>query len=304
MFFYKAFNLIINSQIPLIGYEKISKSELDKHNLDKVYIRKESITLNSSLHSELDTIDGIVKGILKCQISSGKFIDIEPHPEAEIGLIQVVVGGMLIAALLRQRGLLVLHGSCVANHNGIIAFVGDAGWGKSTLANFFSQNGYAFISDDLCVIDVYDYPPRVLPGPAITKLWPDSGEFFTSNYDMLPKVHENTIKRVHSFNKQENSKTKISSKLRKVYLLEGIRRKQNAVKLLSGQKTFLELTKHTRSNKWLSSQVFQKAHFGQCTTLLKQVPVSLLQRKHSLDSLHEIKEVIEQDLDNSLNLAE
>ena len=49
----------------------------------------------------------------------------------------------LFLLLLRQRGLLTLHASVIRSKGkDYIGFVGDSGYGKSTLAEYFSQQGY------------------------------------------------------------------------------------------------------------------------------------------------------------------
>lgn len=295
---YSAFNLLIKSDFFLPGYESFIKEKDRNSQLDTISIERADIALDSirGMKNSAQEFSGAAEDLFKCRILDGKKIIVDPDPAANIDYIQVLIGGMLMAALLRQRGYLVLHGSCVADDFGAIAFIGDAGWGKSTLANFYARQGYTFISDDLLVLDLQKRSVTVLQGPASTKLWPDSGEFFTENYDAHPQVHRNTIKRMLSVNQECDTREEYSTVLKKIYVLEGIKREEYAITQLSGRDAFIELTKHTRVNKWLTEGPLIKNHFKQCASLMEIVPVSLLRRKKSLKDLREIKMLIDQDL--------
>ncbi|MCI0530310.1 MAG: hypothetical protein L0Y56_22930, partial [Nitrospira sp.] len=77
--------------------------------------------------------------LLSAETTVGKFfvvgndeIVIQPVPGVEEAQLRLFLLGPVMAMLLRQRGLLVLHASAVAIDNGAVAFLGDTGWGKST----------------------------------------------------------------------------------------------------------------------------------------------------------------------------
>ena len=57
----------------------------------------------------------------------------------------------LLPRVIAQRGKMVLHGCGLADDYGVSLFLGNSGWGKSTLAHYLSQQGMTLISDD-CVV--------------------------------------------------------------------------------------------------------------------------------------------------------
>jgi hypothetical protein len=79
--------------------------------------------------------------------------------------------GPVLATVLHQRGLLVLHGSAISSKWGLIAFVGDSGAGKSTTAGWFATNVAPLFTDDLLPVTITeDGTPLVLPGYPLIKL--------------------------------------------------------------------------------------------------------------------------------------
>jgi hypothetical protein len=60
----------------------------------------------------------------------------------------------VIPRILGQQGKLVLHASAVILPNGkAIAFLGNSGWGKSTIASSFYDKGASLITDDCLLIE-------------------------------------------------------------------------------------------------------------------------------------------------------
>lgn len=112
-------------------------------------------------------------------IRDGQEVRIDHEPGFDKNLLQSYLFGSALAALLMQRGMLLLHASVVASSEGAYAFMGKAGSGKSTLAAAFCAQGLRVVADDLCAISfseagiplVYSgYPDiRLLP-PTFEKL--------------------------------------------------------------------------------------------------------------------------------------
>lgn len=74
------------------------------------------------------------------------------------------------------QGKIVLHASAVEIADGAVAFVGDSGRGKSTLAAGFATGGFRFLTDDGLVLESSDSGYRVLPSHPSIRLWHDSEE--------------------------------------------------------------------------------------------------------------------------------
>jgi hypothetical protein len=81
---------------------------------------------------------------------------------------------VLPLALSCQRKL-VFHGSAVVVDGGALAFLGQSGMGKSTLATAFALNGAKLITDDGLHIEQSDDGQwQARPGHGSLRLWPDS----------------------------------------------------------------------------------------------------------------------------------
>src|ERR1700734_948458 len=95
--------------------------------------------------------------------------------ELEAGVTAREASGFVLGTsfgiLLHQRGALVLHGAAVAQGGRAVAICGHSGAGKSTLAAALCCEGFAFVTDDICVVSPdAQHRPVVLPDGRQLKL--------------------------------------------------------------------------------------------------------------------------------------
>jgi len=112
-----------------------------------------------------------IPGVGKFLVRNGNEIVIETSNETECSWLIV---GTPLAALLQQRGLLVLHASVVETEFGAIAFAGNSGVGKSTIAAGMMERGYGqLLADELCVVEKCPDSRQayVWPGSIEVLLW-------------------------------------------------------------------------------------------------------------------------------------
>jgi hypothetical protein len=92
----------------------------------------------------------------------------EVHVRRDLGgrfeLLPILLAGTVSAFLLTLRGETVLHASAVAIDGAALAFVGQSGRGKSTLAAVLSGNGANVVADDVLTVDTS--PPVTCTGGA------------------------------------------------------------------------------------------------------------------------------------------
>lgn len=107
--------------------------------------------------------------------ADGRDIVIAPADKGDDTAIRTFLFGTVLAIVLQRRGLLPLHASCVRVGDKAVAFAGDSGVGKSTLAAILWKRGYQPLTDDITVVDV-NAPggPAALPSFPRLKLWRDS----------------------------------------------------------------------------------------------------------------------------------
>ena len=77
---------------------------------------------------------------------------------------------------LSKLGKLVFHASAVELAGGAVAFLGESGRGKSTLAASFAVNGYCFLTDDGLFVEQDQCGFAVIPNNPSVRLWQDTHE--------------------------------------------------------------------------------------------------------------------------------
>lgn len=104
----------------------------------------------------------------------GREVVVQRAPGAGDGEVRVFLLGTVLAVVCHRRGLLPLHACCVRVGDRAVAFAGDSGMGKSTLAFRLQARGYTLLADDVTVLDMAT-PGRPLALPAFPRLrlWRD-----------------------------------------------------------------------------------------------------------------------------------
>ncbi|MBU0724725.1 MAG: HPr kinase [Alphaproteobacteria bacterium] len=116
-----------------------------------------------------------VRNVADYLVRNGNEVIIDtPHSEDTPDVTLFLLGSVL-GFLCHQRGLLPLHASCVEFEGRVIAFAGQSGAGKSTIAALLLSQGARLLSDDITVIDVHAAGgPVMLPSFPRQKLWRDT----------------------------------------------------------------------------------------------------------------------------------
>lgn len=139
-----------------------------------------------------------VRDRLTCCIRGGREIRVIPNPRYRDDLEDVVglVFDVLLAVILQQRGLVVLHAATLHYQGHVVAFLGDRGAGKSTTAAYLTANGFQLLDDDLMVTDITQSPCNVLAGSTRLRLRPSSAEVIGDRFFDLPLAHPYEDKRL------------------------------------------------------------------------------------------------------------
>lgn len=85
-------------------------------------------------------------------VENGRVITLERGAAAEDEMIGLHFADSVLAAALRQNGMLVLHANAVATRRGALAISGVSGAGKSTTLATLLRRGCAMLADDLTVL--------------------------------------------------------------------------------------------------------------------------------------------------------
>lgn len=130
-------------------------------------------------------------GIARFLASDGRRLVFSPAPGIPVDDILVFATGTAMAAVLYQRGALLLHGSAVVHEGQAYVFCGHSGAGKSTLAGALSQAGCELLCDDFCSIEQADGgKPMVQPDGRALRLYRDSIDRLGLTDSMGPKIRQ------------------------------------------------------------------------------------------------------------------
>jgi hypothetical protein len=106
----------------------------------------------------------------------GKQVQCCPLPDVPESTIRHLFLDQIIPLVLSRRESLVLHASAILTAEGVIAFVGKSGQGKSTLAACFGQIGYPVISDDYLMLRKMVQDWIAIPSYPGVRLWPKASD--------------------------------------------------------------------------------------------------------------------------------
>ena len=100
----------------------------------------------------------------------------------------------VLPLVLNLRGQDALHATAVLTPQGVCAFAGPAGVGKSTLAAGFLLAGYPVISDDCLVLKEQEGRIVAVPGYPGLRLWDDVAQSLSLDHRHLHSVAHYTTK--------------------------------------------------------------------------------------------------------------
>ncbi len=108
-------------------------------------------------------------------VEGGRCVTLQRAGAAEDERLAEQFIGFVLVAILRQRGLLVLHAGAVATRSGAWLISGVSGAGKSTTVSALLARGCALLADDVSVLTrMPDGRIHVLPGMPQVALCPDA----------------------------------------------------------------------------------------------------------------------------------
>jgi hypothetical protein len=303
MFAYSAYNLRIHSELEFPELVTAPEPPDREECLPDVVIACRQIS-----GSEVEAANGESRflGLLdlgnvgRFLVEFGRSIVVEPASGIGEDILRPCILGPIFAVLLRQRGLLVLHASSVAIHGEAIAFLGHSGWGKSTLATAFYNQGYRLLTDDVLAIQLGEGNPKTLPGYPHVRLLPDSAASLGYDFEALAPIHDGAPKRnnflVRGFRQS-------SLLLHKLYVLENIEHACHEIQPLHPQEALVELIRHSRVTNLLQAKNSVSSHLNQCAELIQKVPICRLKRRRSLSAISDLVKLIEEDVAKKPDIA-
>jgi hypothetical protein len=221
-------------------------------------------------------------------VSGGRKVVVTPEPGVESALLRLYIQGMMLAAILHQRGLFVLHSSIVSSGGRCIAFVGSVGAGKSTMASGFHARGWSVVADDNAAIDLEKSPPMVMPAFPSLKIYPAVAAALGYDQTDLRPVHDSQPKQAQPV---VSGFSTAPVPLDAIYVLD--REAPPEISRLSAVESVTELIRNSVPTRW--GVAGDGRHLKMCAALAGRVPVF---RARTFTGLQQIGEVLDRIRDH------
>ncbi len=170
---YRAFGMVIESefpiaQVPVSDGEETPDVVIRASDLSGYAIPEDRFVVSAdSVLFQIETI-----GVFR--VTNGNLVEVDVKKELTDDHLAVYLMGSCMGAILHQRGMVPIHGSCVTNGHRSVIITGDSGAGKSTLASEFLHQGWKLLTDDVSVLKNLDGVPEVQSSYPSQKLWQDT----------------------------------------------------------------------------------------------------------------------------------
>lgn len=229
--------------------------------------------------------------------SDGRRVTGRPLSEASCESFQTYLLGQVLSFALLKQGIEPLHSTAVVIDGGAVSFIGDCGYGKSSLGAAFLQAGYPLLTDDLLVVKQHSHGFSAYPGPSRIKLFPEIARRLLGEHLNGTVMNHLTPKLIIPLDRHQSCPAAVP--LKTIYVLAppatNSRRNQPAIRNLSPRKAFLELVRNTFNTVVTEPDRLQR-QFSFATRLVAKTPIRLLSYPGTVDSLSWVRDAILRDL--------
>jgi hypothetical protein len=177
-----------------------------------------------------------------------------------------------------------------------VAFLGESGWGKSSMSAALHARGHGVMADDVTAVHFGAGTATVFPGFPQLKLNPEAAA--SLGYDAASLFVLHTLEAKRGFRVTHGFPT-APLPLKCVFVLaeDTICR----IDPLQPQETLIELVRHSYPTRFLHPGGAK--HFLQCAHLTKGVPMYYLKRPRSLQALPDLARLVEKHLARDVSSA-
>ena len=192
--------------------------------------------------------------------------------------------------MLSLQGEVIFHASSIKVENRAIAFAGESGMGKSTLAAFFAQNGHTFLSDDKLLAQNIDGHVLCHPSDPIINVWEESRQALFVEGDVPVTFNPVTSKYSAAISAVfPHQKTPL--KLDTMFILKNNNSNRIIIEPLNGTEKFLALFYNSFQMDPLNQKAMTLA-FEALAELTPYIQTYSLDYPRQFDQLNAVKEHI------------
>jgi hypothetical protein len=244
-----------------------------------------------------------IPGAGRYLVSDGRELVVEPEADADFSYVRLFILGSALGLLCHQRGLFPLHASAVELAGEAVAFMGEPGQGKSTLAAHCLACAPArLVADDTLVVS-FDRAgrPWAQPGLPNVKLWRDALGALGRGTDGLRPDRL----RVDKFHLPIADRLVGSAvPLTRVYVLgHDADAGEGRIEPMAGASAAAALIAHTYRVEYLDAAERRRGHFVASARLAGRVSVRRLTRRRDLAAVQATAAAILADLQPALQGA-
>jgi hypothetical protein len=233
-----------------------------------------------------------IPGVARYHILAGSEIRVEPYAQAEEKDLRLFLLGSAFGAIHLQRGDFPLHASAVVIDGKAVAFAGDSGAGKSTMAAWMNAQGHSLLCDDVCVIHLNkDRGPMAFPAYPRMKLWKDALKTIGREVTGLQRDYSRADK---YYMPAEVMHQGSPVPLKQIFFL-GFSEATTRPSLgaITPSQAVPLLRNNTYRYQFISGLEITGQHFQDCTSIAKTVPAHFLFRPRVHSSLGQCQRLVE-----------
>ena len=210
---------------------------------------------------------------------------------------EAMLGYLLVDALsfsMVRLGWEPLHATAVLTPHGVVAFLGNSGDGKSTLAASFVRDGYKLVTDDMLVVAHGTWLAH--PGPPRLKLFREMAEQIFGHADGAVPMHAATTKFILPL--ERSVVVSGPHGLSAVYLLAGETTMSPTIQRLAPATAFPRVLAHTAGH-YPSDTARLTRQFDFATRLVQEVPIKTLSYRRDTAEMIAVRDAVLADVARS-----
>ncbi len=228
----------------------------------------------------------------KCLIRNGSEILYQKNSEVAEKNFRLYLLGSTLGVLFFQRSYFPLHASVAVIDGQAVAFTGDSGAGKSTIAAWLHTRGYPLLCDDVCVIKFDPQGnPMAYPTFPRLKLWDDTLKALKIDDHNLQQDYSRTNKFHLPI---DEGFTTSPMPLKNINILQFSKKQQlPSIERIKPVHAVHLLRNNTYRCEFVSAMHLTQEHYKFCTRLAQTTNIYYITRNRNHEEMEKHLELIE-----------